>query len=204
MHQEKVSDPRWRAKTRLPVCVCGPSIPRPSRPHWNRSSDRRHRLPSYGAEPIAGIADCYDTEHMTLCIGALCRDSSMSANSIVLCFDSKVAASEFGSETEYKFYVLSLGYHLKTGHTLSLPLPSLQRCQNPTVGGYSKQCVSGRHQIEADNGKKRSLLLTKPPSESPPVSHYAVARDTLTPLWKIARNASYDLVVLCLRSVRLR
>jgi hypothetical protein len=42
---------------------------------------------------------------MTLCIGALAQDRAQ--QSIVLCFDSKVSAEEFSSETEYKFASLS-------------------------------------------------------------------------------------------------
>lgn len=44
---------------------------------------------------------------MTLCIGALCNDLVPTVPSIVCCFDSKVSNTAFGSETEYKFHVLS-------------------------------------------------------------------------------------------------
>jgi hypothetical protein len=44
---------------------------------------------------------------MTLCIGALCKDLVPSLPSIVFCFDSKVANEALGSETEYKFHILS-------------------------------------------------------------------------------------------------
>lgn len=44
---------------------------------------------------------------MTLCIGALSRMNAPISECIVACFDTKVAADEFGSESEYKFHVLS-------------------------------------------------------------------------------------------------
>jgi phage gpG-like protein len=49
---------------------------------------------------------CYDWDtDMTLCIASLAQDCGRLR--IVLCFDSKVAGEEFGSETEYKFHRLS-------------------------------------------------------------------------------------------------
>jgi hypothetical protein len=44
---------------------------------------------------------------MTLCIGALAKTAPLNSPCVVLCFDSKVANDEFGSESEYKLHVLS-------------------------------------------------------------------------------------------------
>jgi hypothetical protein len=44
---------------------------------------------------------------MTLCIGALANRPSPLTPCIVLCFDYKIANDEWGSESEYKFHVLS-------------------------------------------------------------------------------------------------
>jgi hypothetical protein len=44
---------------------------------------------------------------MTICIGALAKKAITSTPCIVLCFDSKVANENFGSETEHKFHILA-------------------------------------------------------------------------------------------------
>jgi hypothetical protein len=70
-----------------------PSIP-PNRPY------RRH------PEALKQVYDVWSgAVDMTLCIGALALDAS--APCIVLAFDYKIAGDEFGSESEYKFRVLS-------------------------------------------------------------------------------------------------
>jgi hypothetical protein len=48
-----------------------------------------------------------DGEDMTLCIGALSHMNAPLCECVVACFDTKVSGDEFGSESEYKFHVLS-------------------------------------------------------------------------------------------------
>jgi len=93
-------------------------IPTRRGPHWlwERERERPRQIPPrpQPPRPVKRLIEPlprplkqrydWDTD-MTLCIAALAQDRGFPR--IVLCFDSKVAAEGFGSETEYKFHRLS-------------------------------------------------------------------------------------------------
>lgn len=88
-----MSDPENMLTAALPLANESPLLPR--------------GLPN----PTRALRQEYNTwferPYMTLCIGALAQVPSPLTPCIVLCFDYKIANDEWGSESQYKFHILS-------------------------------------------------------------------------------------------------